>query len=102
MPVTTKCEAPVATSITPSGESNEYLLPEDSHACLNLLQSLVGGPLQALPLPGRRYMLINDEGAMVPHQPNPIATMLAQEAQSIHRDDYIAGTAVIVPAKVLE
>lgn len=88
------------TIISPAGDLKWIGLPE-----VNSLQALRdildGGHIEAVALPGRRYMVFKAEGKSGPHFINKLATHLAQNAESIGHDDYIAGTAVIVPSSSL-
>lgn len=89
-----------ATVIRPDGSTETILLePKDR---MQALQQIVGGYIEVVPLPNRRYLVINEDAKLVHHEVNQLATDTAQAAQSIRKDDYIAGTAVIVPAEVLQ
>lgn len=92
----------VATLILPDGEVDSVSLPEDEEARLRQLQELVGGYIEAVSLPGERYMVINENGKDGPHMINHTATAIAHEAEAIMASDYIAGVAVILPAEVLQ
>lgn len=91
-----------ASLIYPNGEVDSISLPEGEEARLRQLQELVGGCIEAVALPGERYMIINENGKDGPHMINNTATAIAHEAQSIMPSDYIAGVAVILPVEVLE
>ena len=90
------------TLISPNGEVDSIYLLEDEESRLRQLQGIVGGYIEALSLPGERYMVINENGKDGPHMINNTATAIAHEAQSIMPSDYIAGVAVILPVEVLE
>lgn len=91
-----------ATVVFPNGEVDSASLPEADEARLRHLQELVGGYIEALALPGTRYMVINENGKDGPHMINHTATTIAHEAEAIMPTDYIAGVAVILPAEVLQ
>ena len=88
----------VATVILSDGEVDSLSLTEDEEARLRQLQKLVGGYIEAVALPGERYMVINENGKDGPHMINHTATAIAHEAEAIMPSDYIAGIAVIIPA----
>lgn len=88
--------------LAPTGDASESFLPDQQLAALDTLRHLVGGPIEVVPLPGRKYLVINEEAKDFPHFINTTATELAQAAESILPNDYIAGTAVIVDTTVLE
>ena len=88
--------------ISASGEVSEIVLPAEDMKALHTLQDLVGGPIEARPLPGRKYIVLNEDAKLGFHFQNEVATDLALKAESIQPDDYIAGTAVIVDSSVLE
>ncbi len=92
----------VATLIRPDGEVDSISLFEEEAARLHQPQELVGGYIETVSLPGRRCMVINENGKDGPHMINNSATALAHEAQAIMPSDYIAGVAVILPVEVLE
>lgn len=91
-----------ASLIHPNGEVDSISLPEDEDGRLRQLQELVGGCIEAVALPGERYMIINENGKDGPHMINHTATAIAHEAEAIMPTDYIAGVAVILPAEVLQ
>ena len=74
---------------------------EDSKM-LTKLRELVGGAIEVIPLKGFRYLVLNADGKLEGLPPNPIATKLAHDSESICPSDFIAGNAVIVPAHLLE
>ena len=88
--------------LSPTGDASESFLPDLQLAVLDTLRSLVGGPIETVPLPNGKYLVINEEAKDLPHFINATATELAHAAESIQPDDYIAGTAVIVNTAVLE
>ena len=94
--------ADFATVISPNGEVDSVLLPLDDELRLRELQSLVGGCIEAVSLPGNRYMMLNENGKDGPHMINHTATAIAHEAKAIMPIDYIAGIAVILPQEVLQ
>ena len=77
-------------------------VPMRDNLLLAKMRALIGGSLEIVPLKGRRYLVLNQEGKLYNLPPNPLATKLAHNAQSIPSYDYIAGDAVIVPASLLE
>lgn len=85
-----------ATLIAANGEVDSISLPLDDEARLRQIQDIVGGYIEAVALPGGRYMVINENGKDAPHVINQMATDIAHEAEAIQRDDYIAGDAVII------
>ena len=85
----------LATLISPNGEVDSVFLPEDDESRLHQLQKIVGGYIEAVSLPGERYMVIDENGKDGPHMVNHTAT-------AIMPTDYIAGVAVILPAEVLQ
>ena len=92
----------LATLISPNGEVDSVFLPEDDESRLHQLQKIVGGYIEAVSLPGERYMVIDENGKDGPHMINHTATAIAHEAEAIMSSDYIAGVAVILPAEVLQ
>ena len=91
----------IATLIRPDGDIDQVSLPADDEARLRQLQDLVGGYIEAVALPGGRYMVINENGKDGPHTINQTATAFAHEAEAIMPTDYIAGAAIIVSGEVL-
>ena len=91
-----------ATVIYPDGDVDSVSLQDSEESRLRQLQELVGGYIEAVSLPGKRYMVINENGKDVPHMINNTATAFAHEAQAIMPSDYIAGVAVILPGEVLQ
>jgi hypothetical protein len=77
-------------------------LPDGELPRFRTLQEIVGGHVQAVPLPGDRFMVLNEEGKMRPHGTNQTATAIARAAESILPDDYIAGVAAIIPRVALQ
>lgn len=92
----------LATVISPNGEVDSVQLPSDDEPRLRELQSLVGGCIEAVSLPGDRYMVLNENGKDGTHMINHTATAIAHEAEAIMSTDYIAGVAVILPQEVLQ
>ena len=88
--------------LSPEGDVSETLLPEGEMAAMDTLRLLVGGPLEVLPLPSQKYLVINEDARQAPHFINQTATALAHSAETIAPDDYVAGTAVIVNTLILE
>ena len=91
-----------ATVIYPDGDVDSVSLQDSEESRLRQLQELVGGSIEAVSLPGKRYMVINENGKDGPHMINNTATAFAHEAQAIMPSDYIAGVAVILPGEVLQ
>lgn len=91
-----------ATLIAANGEVEAISLPLNDEARLHKLQDTVCGYIEAVGLPDGRYMVINENGKDGPHTINQTATAIAHEAQAIMLSDYIAGVAIILPAKVLQ
>lgn len=92
----------LATIISPNSEVGSVPLPLDDELRLRELQSLVGGCIEAVSLPGGAYMMFNENGKDGPHMTNHTATAIAHEAEAIMSTDYIAGVAVILPQEVLQ
>lgn len=65
------------------------------------LRLLVGGALETVALSGGSYLVINELAKPENHERNILATAIAQRDESIARDDFIAGVAVIVPQSLL-
>ena len=86
--------------LTPDGKIHLDCVPDEEGLCLAALQKLVGGYIEVVPLPGTRYLVLNAEGKILSLSPNPMATKLAHDAESICSDDYIAGTAILAPRKL--
>lgn len=82
--------------ITANGEADSVMLPLDDEARMHKLQGIVGGYIEAVALPGRRYMVVKENGKDGPHTINQTATAIAHEAQAIMLSDYIAGPAVVI------
>ena len=57
--------------------------------------------LEVVPIAGARYLVFGSNSKVGPHEVNQIATIMAHEAESIPRTDYLAGTVVLVPRSVL-
>ena len=91
-----------ATLITPDGYVENHTLPKEVSARLNVLQDLIGGPIEAVYLDPQNLMLLDEMGKTKPHRINTVATAIAQEAKSIQRDDYIAGVAVLVSSEAMD
>jgi len=91
-----------ATIIQPEGGVESMTLPLDDENRLAALQQIVGGYIEAVALPGGRYMVINENGKDAPHVINQTVTDIAHEAEAIQRDDYIAGVAAIITQGVLQ
>lgn len=92
----------LAIVIPPKGQVELVELPLDDLPRLTMLKELVGGYVQAVSLPGDRFMVLNEEGKTRPHAANETATAIARVAESILPDDYIAGVAVIIPRAALQ
>lgn len=91
-----------ATIIHPEGGVDTVALPLDDDKRLEALKQIVGGYIEAVALPGGRYMVINENGKDAPHVINQTATDIAREGQSIAPDDYIAGVAAIITQGILQ
>ena len=91
-----------ATVIQPEGGVDTMTLPRDDDKRLAILQQIVGGYIEAVALPGGRYMVINENSKDAPHVINQTATDIAREARAIQPDDYIAGVAAIVTQGILQ
>lgn len=92
----------IAVVIHPTGSITTLELPMNPIDRIATLKDLVGGCLQTVPLPGARYLVINDDIKSRFPQTNRTATAMARAAESIHPKDYIAGVAVIVPNAALQ
>ena len=86
-----------AVVIPPEGEVTTVDLPIDDQGRFRFLQQVVGGCVQKIPLPGVRYMVMNENAKLAPHMFNQTATAFALEAGSI-----IAGTVAIIPQKAMQ
>lgn len=91
-----------AIIIQPEGGVDTMTLPRDDDKRLAILQQIVGGYIEAVALPGGRYMVINENGKDAAHSINQMATDIAHDAQAIQADDYIAGVAAIITQGVLQ
>lgn len=90
-----------ATVLLSDGETDQIILPEADPARLLRMQEVVGGHLEVVPIPGRRYLVVSESAKDGPHVINRIATQMAQEAESIPLDDYLAGTVLLVSQQVM-
>jgi hypothetical protein len=68
----------------------------------NLYGALSCRQVHLIPLDRDRVMFIDEEGKRKPHTANATATMHARESAAILDDDYIAGSAVILPARAVD
>ncbi len=91
----------LAHVFTPSGETETMLLPEDHRGSIDRLKALVGDAIEAVPIAGARYLIFSANSKVGPHEVNQIATIMAHEAESIQRTDYLAGTVVLIPQSIL-
>ena len=91
-----------ATILHPSGDSQTCFLPAGANARLQTLRDLVGGDIEVVPVIGKRYLVLDEEGKRKAHRPNDFATWLAHESGSIPPGDYIAGVAILVPIAALD
>lgn len=91
----------LATILHPGGETDTRELPEDEVRRLRLLQDLVGGHLEVVPVPGAKYLVFWEEAKDGTHVVNETATAIAREAESIQPGDYLAGIVIVVPRKAL-
>lgn len=87
--------------IAPNGDTESVVLPDEDHQRLTYLQDKVGGYIEVVPLPNERYMVLHEDEKLRPHQINESATLMAHAAESIRRDDYIAGTVIVIPKSAL-
>jgi hypothetical protein len=95
MPRTTTPVAPItATIIDPSGMVTEAT-PAHAHGkwAFSDFQSLVGGYVEVVRLPGGKVALVNEEGLLQGLAPNPTASAVLGIP--------VVGTVVVVPAKAL-
>lgn len=92
-----------ALVIQPQGGSITvaYLDDDDQEKRLQMLQELVGGCLEVVPVPSQKYLVFSATAKEGVHAINRPATALAVDAQSIQRSDYIAGVAVLVSQSAL-
>lgn len=90
-----------ATVLQADGETDQIILPESDDVRLQRIQEAVGGLLEVIPVPGRRYLLVSESAKDGPHVINRIATQMAREAESIPPDDYLAGTVLLVSQQAL-
>lgn len=91
-----------ARVVMPNDVQELIVLPASAAERLQKLQTIVGGHIEAIPLPAGQQMVMNAEGKFGPHQLNITATMIAYIHDAIANDDYIAGPAVIVSTAALE
>lgn len=84
------------------GEPKHLPLSHIPENRLRSMQEIVGGYIQAVPLPGRMHLIFNEDAKEAPHAVNQLATALAHASQAISLRDYIAGIAAIVPTESLE
>lgn len=91
-----------ATIIPADGADDRINLPRDDEKRLAILQQIVVGYIEAVALPGGRYMVINENGKDAAHVLNQTATDIAREALAIQSDDYIAGVAVVISQGILQ
>ena len=91
----------LATILHPGGDAKTRKLPEDKVQRQRLLQDLVGGCLEVVPVPGAKYLVFWEQFKDRPHVINEPATEIARKAESIRPDDYIAGVVVVVPREAL-
>lgn len=84
----------VATIIDPSGMVTEAT-PAHAHGkwAFSDFQSLVGGYVEVVRLPGGKVALVNEDGLALGLAPNPAASALLGIP--------VVGTVVIVPAKAI-
>lgn len=87
--------------IHPSGEVGSQILPKDFGQRLRVLKDLVGGHLEAVPVPGANYLVAWEGAKGATHFVNKKATDMAREAGSIQPSDYFAGTVLVVPQAAL-
>lgn len=92
----------IATIVFPEKGVESHALPDTPCGRLAALQKIVGGPFEALPLLGGRFMLINEDGKRQPLPANPAATEIARTSGLLSSTDYIAGVATIVSRAALE
>lgn len=90
-----------AIVIPPDGGVLAITLPADDKLRLTRIQDLVGGFVEAIPMPRERMMLVNEDAKRKAHKVNNPATMLACSCGSIDQNDYIAGVAVVVHTTAL-
>lgn len=90
-----------AIVIRPEGGVLAISLPVDDRQRLTCLQDLVGGSVEAIPMPHERMMLVSEDAKLRAHKVNNPATMLACSCGSIEHTDYIAGVAVVVHGTAL-
>ncbi|QYY34136.1 MULTISPECIES: hypothetical protein [Cupriavidus] len=89
-----------ATVIYPDGTSAAISLPLSMDARLGVIQNLVGGCIEGIPLSSGRYMFLSESGEA--SAINQLATDIARASESIMADDHIAGVAVIVPMELTQ
>lgn len=90
-----------ATILYPGGKAVSQELPDDEGQRLRLLQDLVGGHLEVVPVPGAQYLVAWEGAKGTTHVVNKAATAMAREAESIPPTDYLAGTVLVVPQGAL-
>lgn len=77
-------------------------LMDDEKARLTFLQEIVGGFIETVPLPEGRYLVFAADEKLDLHFVNTLATALAHASESIMPDDYVAGTAIVIPQAFLQ
>ena len=87
----------LALVIEHSGDLCQKILPSDADARIAELRDLLGcNSLETVPMPEGQYFVIDAEAKGGLHFINGPATRLAHEAESISKQDYIAGRAILV------
>ncbi len=90
-----------ATVLMADGEADQIMLPKADPDRIRRMQEVVGGHLEVVPVPGSRYLVVNESAKDGPHAINRFATQLALEAESIPPDDYLAGTVLLVTQQAM-
>ena len=90
-----------ATMISPTKGRSTIDLPSDVQATVKVLKQLLGGQIEVVPVSRAEFMVVREDGKLVPHEPNEEATNIAQAACAIPSYDYIAGDAIIVRKEAL-
>jgi hypothetical protein len=83
-------------TLLPCGEVPRPIAPADGRTfTLAELQAVVGGYIEAVYLPDRRIMYVNEDGKREQLPYNDAATSIALAARAIHSNDVIVGAAII-------
>lgn len=91
----------VGICLKATGDIDFLTLHYDPTTRIQQIREAVGDDLEAVPLPGSRYLLIGANAKCSAHLENENATKVARLGESISCNDYIAGDAVVIHAELL-